>query len=156
MGCTSGDIARYFKVLVGFVRPADALTPCELVNSVMMRPRPPRLRMKRRKTVSVTPAMGARTVAGATRTLPIRTSEGTQTSSGMACERGLSQDLRIGNGLILPGKSEYGGRKGDTEGHGAVLCDLRSCLRDLRVRLISGYLVPVLAASSAFAYFLRK
>src|SRR5579863_7799434 len=30
----------------------------------MISPHPPRLRMKRRKTVSVTPAMGARTVAG--------------------------------------------------------------------------------------------
>ena len=30
----------------------------------MIRPHPPRLRMKRRKTVSVTPAMGASTVAG--------------------------------------------------------------------------------------------
>ena len=33
--------------------------------------------MKRRKTVSVTPAMGARTVAGAMRTLPICNSAGT-------------------------------------------------------------------------------
>jgi hypothetical protein len=37
----------------------------------MMRPQPPRLRMKRRKTVSVTPAMGARTVAGEIVTEPI-------------------------------------------------------------------------------------
>src|SRR5271156_3520047 len=37
----------------------------------MMRPHPPRFLMKRRKTVSVTPAMGASTVAGAMRTLPI-------------------------------------------------------------------------------------
>src|SRR5579872_6808888 len=37
----------------------------------MMRPHPPRLRMKRRKTVSVTPAMGARTVAGEIVTVPI-------------------------------------------------------------------------------------
>ena len=50
---------------------SDALTPCELVNSVIIRPHPPRLRMKRRKTVSVTPAMGASTVAGAMVTLPI-------------------------------------------------------------------------------------
>src|ERR1700692_3491367 len=35
-----------------------------LVNSVMMRPHPPRPRIMRRKTVSVTPAMGARTVPG--------------------------------------------------------------------------------------------
>ena len=56
--------AKYFNVLEGFFFPADALTPCELVNSVMINPQPPRLRMKRRKTVSVTPAMGASTVAG--------------------------------------------------------------------------------------------
>src|SRR5882724_3868466 len=37
----------------------------------MIRPQPPRLRMKRRKTVSVTPAIGARTVAGVITTLPI-------------------------------------------------------------------------------------
>src|ERR1700686_827929 len=37
----------------------------------MIRPHPPRFLMKRRKTVSVTPAMGASTVAGAMRTFPI-------------------------------------------------------------------------------------
>src|SRR5512146_3520849 len=37
----------------------------------MMRPQPPRPRMKRRNTVSVTPAIGARTVAGAISTLPM-------------------------------------------------------------------------------------
>ena len=52
---------------VGLRAPSEALTPCELVNSVMISPQPPRLRMKRRKTVSVTPAMGASTVAGAIR-----------------------------------------------------------------------------------------
>ena len=51
--------------------PSEALTPCELVNSVMISPQPPRLRMKRRKTVSVTPAMGASTVAGAIFTGPM-------------------------------------------------------------------------------------
>src|SRR4051794_4192172 len=39
----------------------------------MISPQPPRLRMKRRKTVSVTPAIGARTVAGAIVTGPIET-----------------------------------------------------------------------------------
>src|SRR5580658_6872345 len=72
MGCSSGSNARYFtNVLVGLRAPSEALTPCELVNSVMISPQPSRLRMKRRNTVSVTPAMGARTVAGAIRTLPI-------------------------------------------------------------------------------------
>src|SRR5205085_717840 len=37
----------------------------------MIRPQPSRLRMKRRKTVSVTPAMGASTVAGEIRTSPM-------------------------------------------------------------------------------------
>ena len=76
MGCSSGSNARYFNVLVGFLRPVEALTPCELVNSVIIRPQPPRLRMKRRKTVSVTPAIGARTVAGATGTLPMDRADG--------------------------------------------------------------------------------
>src|SRR5579863_7528263 len=35
-----------------------------LVNSVMIRPQPPRPRIMRRNTVSVTPAIGARTVPG--------------------------------------------------------------------------------------------
>src|SRR5689334_3040313 len=43
----------------------------------MIRPHPPRLRMKRRKTVSVTPAMGAKTVAGEIVTVPICKSFGT-------------------------------------------------------------------------------
>src|SRR6266851_3158508 len=38
--------------------------PSELVNSVISRPQPPRPRMTRRKSVSVTPAIGARTAAG--------------------------------------------------------------------------------------------
>src|SRR5258708_38918764 len=38
--------------------------PSELVNSVMSRPQPPRPRMTRRKSVSVTPAIGASTAAG--------------------------------------------------------------------------------------------
>src|SRR5439155_4522480 len=61
---------------VGLFQPHEALTPWELVNSVMIRPHPLRWRMKRRNTVSVTPAMGARTVAGATRTGPIVSVDG--------------------------------------------------------------------------------
>src|SRR5207248_7809126 len=71
IGCSSGSKARYFSVLLGFRECSEALTPCELVNSVMMSPQPPRLRMKRRNTVSVTPAMGASTAAGAIRSAPI-------------------------------------------------------------------------------------
>src|SRR5690242_2683131 len=39
--------------------------PSELVNSVISSPHPPSPRITRRKSVSVTPAMGARTAAGA-------------------------------------------------------------------------------------------
>src|ERR1035438_9541108 len=76
MGCSSGSNARYFKVLLGLRAPIDARTPCELVNSVIINPQPPRPRMKRRKTVSVTPAMGASTVAGAIFTRPIENESG--------------------------------------------------------------------------------
>ncbi len=47
--------------------------------------------MKRRKTVSVTPAMGASTVAGAMHTLPMENSAGTRACAGMECSAGLSQ-----------------------------------------------------------------
>jgi len=47
--------------------------------------------MNLRNTVSVTPAMGASTVAGRTVTDPIRTSAGTRASAGIACSTGLSQ-----------------------------------------------------------------
>ena len=46
--------------------------------------------MKRRKTVSVTPAMGASTVAGAMRTLPTVKLAGTRLCSGIACSAGES------------------------------------------------------------------
>src|SRR6266480_765114 len=72
IGCSSGAKVRYrCRVLLGFREVSDALTPWELVNSVMISPHPLRLRMKRRNTVSVTPAIGASTVAGATFTGPI-------------------------------------------------------------------------------------
>src|SRR5689334_5294741 len=43
----------------------------------MISPHPPRLRIKRRKTVSVTPAIGASTVAGAISTPPMDRRVGT-------------------------------------------------------------------------------
>ena len=49
------------------------------------------LRIKRRNIVSVTPAIGASTVAGATVTPPISTDAGTRAEAGMGCSRGLSQ-----------------------------------------------------------------
>src|SRR5512146_116418 len=55
--------------------------PSAEVNSVMIRPQPPRLRMKRRNTVSVMPDMGASSVAGAMRTPPRETESGTRTSA---------------------------------------------------------------------------
>ncbi len=78
--------------------------PSAEVNSVMMRPQPEcslvvsvststgcaglenmlAFLMKRRKTVSVTPAMGASTVAGAMRTPPMCSSAGTRAVCGMA------------------------------------------------------------------------
>ena len=54
------------------------------------------LRIKRRKTVSVTPAIGASTVAGATVTAPIWTEAGTRAPCGIACSTGLSQFFFIG------------------------------------------------------------
>jgi hypothetical protein len=47
--------------------------------------------MNRRKTVSVTPAIGASTVAGAIRTPPIVSTAGTRTPSGISFATGLSQ-----------------------------------------------------------------
>jgi hypothetical protein len=44
----------------------------------MISPHPPKLRMNRRKTVSVTPAMGASTVAGEIVTEPIWSERGTR------------------------------------------------------------------------------
>jgi hypothetical protein len=49
--------------------------------------------MNRRNTVSVTPAIGASTVAGRTATDPIRTSAGTRAAAGIACSTGLSQSF---------------------------------------------------------------
>src|SRR5580692_2056808 len=50
-------------------------------------------RINLRNTVSVTPAIGASTVAGRTTTEPSRTSAGTRDSVGIACSTGLSQSL---------------------------------------------------------------
>src|SRR5436190_14652349 len=48
----------------------------------MINPHPPRLRMNRRNTVSVTPAIGASTVAGEIVTLPIFNDGGTTAGVG--------------------------------------------------------------------------
>src|SRR5690348_2297039 len=76
MGCSSGSKYRYRNARVGRVCFDVATTPCELVNSVMIRPHPPWERIRRRKTVSVTPTMGASTVAGSIRVLPIWNPDG--------------------------------------------------------------------------------
>src|SRR5271168_4265025 len=91
-------------------------SPSAEVNSVMMRPQPDcwlligvstrcgllasepslpvkilALRINRRNTVSVTPAIGANTVAGATSTPPISIDAGTRATAGILFSRGLSQ-----------------------------------------------------------------
>ena len=76
IGCSSASKTRYWSVRVGLRECSDAATPCELVNSVIISPQPPKPRIKRRKTVSVTPAIGARTVAGEILTGPISKLEG--------------------------------------------------------------------------------
>src|SRR5580765_4489547 len=89
--------------------------PSAEVNSVMISPHPPRLRMKRRKTVSVTPAMGARTVAGEMLTDPICSVAGTNreartcvarapppaTASVFSAATELSQNFLIRVGSLL-------------------------------------------------------
>src|ERR1700677_36406 len=65
----------------------------------MINPQPLRLRMKRRKTVSVTPAMGASTVAGAILISPMERLAGTDFSGSarrttVSAPPELSQDLR--------------------------------------------------------------
>ena len=69
------------------------MMPSAEVNSVIIRPQPPRLRMKRRKTVSVMPAMGASTVAGRISTLPIDTDAGTRASAGALRSGGNIEEL---------------------------------------------------------------
>jgi hypothetical protein len=76
MGRSSSSNARYRIANVGRRAPREFTTPCELVNSVIISPHPPWLRIRRRNTVSVTPAMGASTVAGAIRTGPTEYSFG--------------------------------------------------------------------------------
>src|SRR5271165_2483754 len=69
--------------------------PSAEVNSVIIRPQPPRLRMKRRKTVSVMPAIGASTVAGRISTPPSETDAGTRAAAGAVRSAGLSKNLLI-------------------------------------------------------------
>ena len=66
----------------------EAATPWEDVNSVIRSPQPVWWRMRRRKTVSVTPAMGARTVAGWTHTGPMMNWGGTPILFNCIGERG--------------------------------------------------------------------
>src|SRR5579885_3655837 len=77
----------------------------------MISPHPPRLRMKRRKTVSVTPAIGARTVAGAIRTEPNWTESGTRVFPRMAGEARAPQGTELSQNFFtclfyLPGSGE--------------------------------------------------
>src|SRR5208283_752031 len=83
------------------------MMPSAEVNSVMIRPHPPRFRMKRRKTVSVTPAIGASTVAGAMMTLPIERLAGTGfcgagSRAKPAPSTGSGQALSLSKGVPAP------------------------------------------------------
>src|SRR6476661_4026765 len=88
--------------------------PSAEVNSVMISPHPPKFRMNRRNTVSVTPAMGASTVAGAMRTLPIASEAGTGTACVVCVARApspasgpeLSQYLRTSLFYLCPPKTK--------------------------------------------------
>src|SRR5690349_15389203 len=91
--------------------------PSALVNSVITRPQPVRLRMNWRNTVSVTPAMGARMVAGAISTAllesgaAMRKVAGTRTPLGIeVAAAGFSQYLRIGASILTANQSEAGCR----------------------------------------------
>src|SRR5271157_5462205 len=77
------------------------MMPSAEVNSVIIRPQPPRLRMKRRKTVSVMPAIGASTVEGRISMVPSVTDEGTRASGGAVRGAGLSKNLGIGKSVDL-------------------------------------------------------
>ena len=59
IGCSSSWKYKYRSVFF-----ALRVIPSEDVNSVISSPQPPRPRMTRRKSVSVTPAIGARIAAG--------------------------------------------------------------------------------------------
>src|SRR5262249_33678278 len=75
--------------------------PSELVNSVISRPQPPRPRITRRNSVSVTPAMGASTVAGAiVRSRILKLAGIIQFSLGLS-PRFLQGSLPSGSGVSL-------------------------------------------------------
>jgi len=93
------------KIALGLLilRPKNAIGRSELSHD---RPHPPRLRMKRRNTVSVTPAMGAKTVAGSIGTFPIITRAGTVATARAtplaSAFNGFSQYLRTCLFYCLP------------------------------------------------------
>src|SRR5580700_9341486 len=113
----------------------------------MISPHPPRLRMKRRNTVSVTPAMGAKTVAGSIGIFPIITLAGTVATARARTPAptfaGFSQYLRTVLFYRLPqvmqlwhNCSAYRGYDmDDTPGH--FLQELRSSLLKKRAGQIA-------------------
>src|SRR6202140_4155176 len=134
-------------------------TPSPEVNSVIIKPHPPRLRMKRRKTGSVTPAMGARTVAGEIVTAPMVRLAGTGFSGtawrakpALSLSKGvppphwpfeLSQNFFTVL-FYLPHKA-----KALTEAR-AEFCDLSAAIREIRGECY--FAGAAGAAASFFAY----
>src|SRR5882757_8590900 len=101
------------------------------------------LRMNRRNTVSVTPAIGANTVAGATSTPPISIDAGTRATAGMLFSRGLSQFFFMETFFIrLP--------------HDEGLRRRRPSFETSRVYLAAGALVASALPLSDLAYLRRK
>ena len=82
----------------------------------MIRPQPPISRMKRRKTVSVMPAIGASTVAGVMATPPICKHDATFASAGAARSAGIVVEL-MHRSSILKQSLRYCGRRSYRHAH---------------------------------------
>src|SRR5438874_1754736 len=101
--------------------------PSELVNSVISRPHPPRLRMTRRKSVSVTPAMGARTAAGRMVRSRIWKDAGIMELRRLLCRRvlGLQEFIEAkefaAEGADVGGPLGFAGVDGEGGAHGGEL-----------------------------------
>src|SRR6185503_4432437 len=107
------------------------------------------LRMKRRKTVSVTPAIGASIVAGATGMPPIETHAGTRALAGIACSIGLSQFFF----MVLAARQLL--RAAASVGRGVIASTVKSLRVGGGFRNSRG-LPTYFAAGSALAYLRRK
>src|SRR2546430_17231616 len=98
--------------------------PSELGNSVMSKPQPPSPRMTRRKSVSVTPAIGARTAAGRTVRSRIWKDAGIMELRRLLCRRVLVLQEFIATkefaaeGADVGGPLGFAGVGGDGGAHG--------------------------------------